>query len=139
MNAVDTNVIIYAHDGREPRKQRIALELLRDLEDGVLLWQVACEFLAAARKLAAHGFNLAAAEREVDGFRRLWSTLLPTWSVFDRASALRRSRAISFWDSLIVAACLEGGVTKLYSEDLAGHGKIGSLEIVDPFSHSFRH
>ena len=51
MNAVDTNVLIYAKDRRDPRKQAIAEALIRDLRDGMLLWQVACEFLAASRKL----------------------------------------------------------------------------------------
>jgi len=51
MTAVDTNVFLYAHDPRDSRKQAIALSLLGSLNDGVLLWQVACEFLAAGRKL----------------------------------------------------------------------------------------
>jgi hypothetical protein len=41
MNAVDTNVLLYAQDPREQDKQRIAQSLIADLEDGVLLWQVA--------------------------------------------------------------------------------------------------
>jgi len=50
MTAVDTSVFLYAHDDpRDIRKQAIALSLLSSLNDGVLLWQVACEFLAAGR------------------------------------------------------------------------------------------
>ncbi len=37
MNAVDTNVLIYARDGRDPVKQAIAATLLASLTDGVLL------------------------------------------------------------------------------------------------------
>jgi len=43
MNAVDTNVLIYAHDPRDPVKQNRAAELIASLTDGVLLWQVSCE------------------------------------------------------------------------------------------------
>jgi hypothetical protein len=43
MNAVDTNVLLYVH----VTKQVIASNLLQSLTDGVLLWQVACEYLAA--------------------------------------------------------------------------------------------
>jgi predicted nucleic acid-binding protein len=50
MNAVDTNVLIYAHDPRDPAKQNKAVTLIASLTDGVLLWQVACEYVAASRK-----------------------------------------------------------------------------------------
>jgi predicted nucleic acid-binding protein len=35
---------------------------------------------------------------------------------------------------MIVAACLEAGVTRLYSEYLPGHAVPGELEIVNPFA-----
>ncbi|MEJ7714026.1 MAG: hypothetical protein WKF84_30305 [Pyrinomonadaceae bacterium] len=53
MNAVDTNVPIYTHDPRDPVKQAVAVALVGTLPDGVLLWQVACEYVAASRKLVA--------------------------------------------------------------------------------------
>ena len=37
---------------------------------------------------------------------------------------------------MIVAACLEAGVTRLYSEDFSGHDRIDGLEVVNPFSPS---
>jgi predicted nucleic acid-binding protein len=43
MNAVDANVLLYAHDPRDPNKQATAAALIQSLTDGVLLWQVACE------------------------------------------------------------------------------------------------
>ena len=59
MNAVDTNVLIYTHDPRDPAKQNKAVALVASLADGVLLWQVACEYIAASRKLTAYGLSLA--------------------------------------------------------------------------------
>ncbi|WP_017298947.1 hypothetical protein [Nodosilinea nodulosa] len=43
MNAVDTNILIYVNDPRDPVKQRVATSLVAELVDGVLLWQVAAE------------------------------------------------------------------------------------------------
>lgn len=37
MRAVDTNVLIYAHDPRDAGKQDRAVSLIRSLTDGVLL------------------------------------------------------------------------------------------------------
>ena len=48
MNAVDTNILIYVNDPRDPVKQEVATSLISDLTDDVLLWQVACEYLAAS-------------------------------------------------------------------------------------------
>lgn len=48
MIAVDTNILLYVHDPRDARKQRIAMELVNALDDPALLWQVACEYVAAA-------------------------------------------------------------------------------------------
>lgn len=57
MTAVDTNILFYACDKSDPRKQKIALEIIRGCDDCVLHWQVACEFIAASRKLAPAGLT----------------------------------------------------------------------------------
>lgn len=57
MNAVDTNILLYLHDPRDPIKQEKAERLITSLTDAVLLWQVACEFVAASRKLAPFGLK----------------------------------------------------------------------------------
>jgi len=41
--------------------------------------------------------------------------------------------SLSFWDALIIAACLEADVTRLYSEDFDAYPRIDGLEIVNPF------
>ncbi len=57
MNAVDTNILIYVNDSRDPSKQSIAASLVASLTDGVLIWQVACEYWAASRKLEPLGYD----------------------------------------------------------------------------------
>jgi predicted nucleic acid-binding protein len=59
MNAIDTNIWVYCHDARDGEKQRVAQELIETAESIVLLWQVGCEFIAAARKLHPFGFTFA--------------------------------------------------------------------------------
>jgi predicted nucleic acid-binding protein len=59
MNAVDTNVLVYAFDADEPVKQAKAQQLLDWLVprrgETELLWQVAGEFLSILRKWQAAG------------------------------------------------------------------------------------
>ena len=112
MNAVDTNVLFYAHDPRHPGKRDIATELIASLYEGVLLWQVACEYLFASRKLEPHGYSRSHAVADVKDMRRTWSTAIPNWATLDRAEQLRAGYRLSFWDALLVAACLDAGVTR---------------------------
>ncbi len=48
MNAVGPNILIDLNDPRDPAKQRAAAALVSGLLDSVLLWPVACEYLAAS-------------------------------------------------------------------------------------------
>jgi hypothetical protein len=51
MIALDTTVLTYACDKADLTRQRVALDLISGAGDGVLLWQAACEFVAASRKI----------------------------------------------------------------------------------------
>lgn len=134
MNAVDTNVLIYAHDRRDPRKQALAVSLIQSQADGALLWQVACEYLSASRKLEAQGYSLEQAWQDIRDLRSVWATILPTWRVLDRAENLMASFSLSFWDALVLAACLEGGVDRLYTEDFDAYPRVDGLEVINPFA-----
>lgn len=63
----------------------------------------------------------------------LFPLIRPTPAVFERARFLHVQDGWSFWDAMIVAACLECGVTRLYSEDLPGRNLLDKLQIINPF------
>lgn len=109
MHAVDTNVLLYAHNPRDATKQATAVSLIRSLTNGALLWQ------------------------DIRDLRRVWITILPGWGVLDEAEKLLTSYSLSFWDAMIIAACLEGGISRLYSEDFDAYSQVNGLEIVNPF------
>jgi predicted nucleic acid-binding protein len=136
MNAADTNVLLYVHDYRDPAKQATAKALVNSLNDAVLLWQVACEYLAASRKFEPLGYSRDSAWQDVHKLRMLWTTQLPTWEVMERAEDLLRRYSLSSWDALIVAACLETGVTRLYTEDFDNSVRAEGLEVINPFATS---
>jgi predicted nucleic acid-binding protein len=133
MNAVDTNVLLYVHDPRYPAKRAKATALVTSLTDAVLLWQVACEYLSASRKLAPFGFRQEDAWRELGRLQTVWAGALPNWNHLQAAEAIIASRSISFWDALIFAVAQGSGVTTLYSEDLAGVVPPPGLNVVNPF------
>ena len=131
MTALDTNILIYSCDKSDPVRQNRALEMVASLSDGVLLWQVACEFIAASRKLEGQGFTPDQAWSRLAEFLEIFPLLLPSEPLLKRAEVLHHD-GLSFWDAMIAAACLEAGVSRLYSEDLPGR-PVPGLEIVNPF------
>ena len=134
MIALDTNVLIYACDKSDARRQQVALDLISENADGVLLWQVACEFVAASRKLRDQGFMASEAWSRLEEFCGVFRLVFPTAGVLNRARPLHSAHGVSFWDAMILAACLEAGVEVLYSEDVPGLHDLGSLKVLNPFN-----
>lgn len=137
MNAIDTNVLIYRLDSSDLQKQVTARSLIRRLalqRDTVLLWQVAGEFL---RQLSAwrHQGHLSQDKvlRLSRAIRRMFPLILPTESALDRALHYAHTYTLSHWDSMLVAACAESGITTLYTEDMGAPRKIDTVDLVNPF------
>jgi predicted nucleic acid-binding protein len=132
MIALDTNVLIYACDRSDPQRQKQASDLIERATDGVLLWQVACEFVAASRKLAGQGFTASDAWNRLEEFQALFPVIQPSVAILGHARALHLSHGVSFWDAMILSACAEAGVKTLYSEDIPGL-TIDAPRVVNPF------
>src|SRR5437870_7055055 len=77
MIALDTNVLIYACDKADPARQQIALDLISNTTDAVILWQVASEFIAASRKLDRQGFTAADAWARLSEFLGVCPLVMP--------------------------------------------------------------
>ena len=133
MIALDTNVLIYACNKADARRQQIALDLISNTAEAVILWQVACEFIAASRKLDRQGFTPADAWSRLSEFLDVCPLVTPAGSaVLQRAKSLHLARQVSFWDAMILAACLDVGVTLPYFEDIPGTD-ISGIAVVNPF------
>ena len=109
------------------------MDLVGSASDGILPWQVACEFVAASRKLADQGFTATHAWQRLAEFLALFPLIMPAAGVLERARVLHVEQKWAFWDATLVSACIEASVARLYSEDLPGR-KIETLEIVNPFA-----
>jgi len=131
MNAVDTNILLYACDVRDPRKQEAAIGVVRTLGDPVLLWQVACEFISASRKLEAQGFKPQQAWSQLLALAASWPLSVPSAAMLAAAQELHLGKGVSFWDAMLCAGCADAGVTRSYSEDVPGTA-IQGLEVVNP-------
>jgi predicted nucleic acid-binding protein len=134
MNVLDTNIWLYSYDTRDPHKQALAQQLIATVHPLVLPWQVGCEFVAASRKLAPAGFTETQAWSALAAMRALADAiLLPIPDLWSETQALQGRYSLSFWDALLVAACLHDGVKVLYTEDIGAPRTIDSLSLVNPF------
>ena len=134
MNAIDTNVWIYSHDIRDAHKQAVAQGLIANLRSLALPWQIGCEFIAASRKLAPLGFYAAHAWTALADMQSMANAvIMPVPRLWPAAQALQARHALSFWDALLVAACIDGGVTVLFTEDMGSHRQINGLSLSNPF------
>ena len=130
---IDTNVLLYADDTRDPRKQTRAIELIRRLlrnRRGVVSLQVLQEFFAVAtRKLSMPSED---ARRRVVRYSRFDVVTLGPPDLL-AAIDLHRLHRLSIWDGLIVRAALNGACTKLHTEDMQPGYAVDRLTLVNPF------
>jgi len=108
---LDTNVVVYAFDGADPDKQRIAIELLETGDRLIVSTQVLLEtWWVLTRRLAV----------PVDE---------------DHASAIEIARrfSIALWDALIIEAARAAGCRRVLSEDLQSGQDFAGVVVENPF------
>lgn len=139
MNALDTNVLVYRLDGRDPLKQAQARQLLRQLASDptptILLWQVLGELVRQLRSWQDRDvITRDGLLRYVATIRRLFLLVMPTAQVIDHALELTGQFSLSHWDSMLLGACKAAAVTTLYTEDMGAPACIGGIRLVNPFA-----
>lgn len=130
---LDTNILLYAEDGRVPAKQERAREVIAALvgeSSAVISTQVLQEyFVIATKKL---GVTAEAAQESIANYAQLDVVIIQP-ALITAAIELHRLRGLSFWDALIVRAAVEAGCTRLASEDLQAGRSFESLTVENPF------
>ncbi|HEY3966181.1 MAG TPA: PIN domain-containing protein [Planctomycetaceae bacterium] len=140
MIAIDTNVYVYALDDDEPDKQAKAETLFQRLLAGtggsaVLMWQVAGELWSNLRKRESAGrIDAGDVEAHFRNFLTMFPIVVPTKRAIEGYFDLRSRFSLSHWDTMLLAACKEAGITVLYSEDLDPGTDYDGLRVVNPFA-----
>lgn len=136
---IDTNVLVYRHDPRDPEKQGRAEELLRaGIEDGSarVAHQAVAEFVAAvSRPLPELGPLLAPADarREAEELLRIFPVLYPDAHHVRVALQGMAAYELAWWDAHMWAYAETHGLATLYSEDFQ-HGRwYGGVRVLNPF------
>ena len=140
MNAVDTNVLVYAADSTEPVKQAKAVALLARSSprrrwtrsySGRWWPNTSAVFVVGSPRAnscaadVANYLNVALAS---------FPLILPEPATLHRSLDLTARHSLSHCDSMLLAACLEATVNTLYSEDLSNGATYDSVKVVNPFA-----
>ena len=132
---VDTNVLIYAIDRADPRKQAAASAWRAELwrtHAGRISYQVLQEFYAKVRQKWPSASEAARAEvRDLLSWRPIsisGGLLEQGWRIQDRYG-------LSFWDAMIVAAAKATGCQYLLTEDLQSGQNLDGVVVLNPFAN----
>jgi len=133
---IDSNVFVYLFDDADERKRGIADGIVESAlkESGASIsFQVVQETLNVVTRKLPEPMTAEDAGLFLD------QVLAPLWRVWPSLALYRRALEVQaryrygFYDSLIVAAALDAGCTRLYSEDLQDGQTIEGLKIENPF------
>jgi predicted nucleic acid-binding protein len=133
---IDTNVFVYLFDETNDRKRTIADRIVKtalETRTARISHQVVQETLnVVTRKLPSPMTAENAQRFLVQVLAPLWQ-IMPNIALYRRGLDVQARYGFSFYDSLIIAAALESGCTRLYSEDLQHGQQIEGLTIENPF------
>ncbi|HEX9713393.1 MAG TPA: PIN domain-containing protein [Actinomycetota bacterium] len=133
---VDTNVLVYARDASEGRKQpraRAWLDHLWRTGRGRCSMQVLHEYYVTVTRKLTPGLDPDEAKDDVRDFMT-WRPLALDAALQEAAWRIEQRYEISFWDALIVAAAQSMGCEQLLTEDLQHGMAFGETRVVSPFA-----
>jgi predicted nucleic acid-binding protein len=134
---LDTNLFVYTFDANAPAKAKKAVQLIRraaDTGEGIISYQVVQEFFSVAFRRFPQPMSVAEAEQYLITVLRPLLAVHSSPGLYFEALRIAEKHRVSWYDSLIVAAAVEGQCERLYSEDFQHGRKIEGLRIEKPFA-----
>lgn len=131
---LDTNVLVYAYDRSDPRKQKIAQGLLRRALEGEIV--ASSQVLGEFASTMLHKLAPPAKPGDVAA---LLDTLGPIYLIpLDGDVVLRAVQAhaqygLHFYDGMIIATAERGRCQKILSEDLNASQEYFGVKVENPF------
>jgi predicted nucleic acid-binding protein len=131
---LDTNIIICEFSTDLIKKEK-SKRLIKDghLKNGIISFQVIQEFLNSMSTKFKVQLNPQDLKEYTENVLFPICEIFPSTSLYFKSLDIKERWQLSFYDSLIVAAALEGNCKILYSEDLQHNQKIFELTIINPY------
>jgi len=129
---LDTNVVVYAFDGADPNKQRIAIGLLEAGDRLIVSTQVLLEAWWVLTRRLAVPLDEDHASKVIDELSTL-PVVSTDPELVRRAIEAGRRFSIALWDALIIEAARAAGCRRVLSEDLQSGQDFDGVVVENPF------
>ena len=130
---IDTNILVYSIDQKEPEKRNKAREIVKNTashHQPVISTQVIKEFyVIASTKLKA---DQLVVKNIIHNFRNM-EVVNNDLDLIEQAIDISIISQLSFWDSLIIAAAEKANCRWVFSEDLNAGQTYRGVEVINPF------
>ena len=133
---VDTNILVYRYDTREPDKQSRADDWFRFAwrsRTGRLSFQVLQELYSTLTRKLRPAMPVTDAQQIVRSLAS-WQPVGIDLAILERAWLLQDRHFVSWWDALIVAAAQTCECKVLLTEDLQHGHEFDAVRVVNPFA-----
>ncbi len=132
---LDTNILVYAYDVSDPRKQSMAQELTRRALAGEFLIsvQVLSEFASTLLHKISPPATAGQLVSILDAFAPI-KTISPDQETVRRAVEARNAYGLHFYDAMIIAAAEQAACKRIWSEDLNLGQQYFGVVVENPFT-----
>lgn len=134
----DTNIIVYAYDASEPKKQEICVRLLENVYEkeitGVVSNQVIGEVFKGLTENIEKPISVEDAKLVIENITDSdsWVKINYDYETVKRAISTVKFNKVSFWDTVIAETMKESGIEKIYTENEEDFKKITGIIVVNP-------
>ena len=133
---IDTNLFVYQLEASDERKSSAADRIIREgieTSNACISFQVVQECLNTALRKAEIPLGTDQIRAYLDNVLAPLLRVPASIPLYNQALDVQSRYRYSFYDALIIAAALETGCTRLYTEDLQDGQQIEGLTIENPF------
>jgi predicted nucleic acid-binding protein len=133
---IDTNLFIYQLEVSDESKSATADRIICkgiETRNACISFQVVQECLNIILRKAEVSLSTDEAKQYLDHVLAPLFRVPASFSLYRRALDLQTRYRYGFYDSLVIAAALDAGCTRLYSENLQDGQRIEGLTVENPF------
>jgi predicted nucleic acid-binding protein len=137
---IDTNVLLYAHDGNDLTRQARALGVLQHLEltaSGRLSVQCLAEFFNVATRKLTPPLTAKEAVEQVERLSHAYPVLDLTAAIVLEAGRGVRDHQLAYYDAQIWATAKLNQIPVVFSEDFRSGSTLEGVRFINPFAADF--
>ena len=132
---VDTNILVYAYDNSDTKKQPQALTTLNQLFEenrGIISTQILGEFFITVTRKISDPLTIEEGINSLQNYMRAWTIVEITPMIILEAARGVKDYQLNFWDAQIWATARLNQIGVIYSEDFNTGSFLEGVQFINP-------